>query len=100
MLIAVASASPAGSDSSIVLQGFRGEQPVSIVIHFAAIAELRAAVTGSNQVASGVIAGALTEDRVVIEHCAGAAPPIGLFRTQPAGWPTVTEPDVKQVQAA
>jgi TonB family protein len=97
MLIAVASASPAGS---ITLEGFRGGQPVSIEVHFAAIAELRAAVSGGHEVASGLIGGALSEDRIAIEHCFANGVPIGLFRTQPAGWPAVTEPDLKRIQAA
>jgi len=100
MLIAVASASPAGSDSSIVLEGFRGGQAVSIAVAVSAISELRAAVSGGVEVASGLIGGVLSEDRIAIEHCFANGVPIGLFRTQPAGWPAVTEPDLKRIQAA
>jgi hypothetical protein len=99
MLIAVASAPSAGSAGSIALEGTRAGQPVSIVIHFAAIAELRAAVTGGQEIASGLIGGVLAEDRIAIEHCFANGGPIGLFRTQPAGWPAVTEPDLKRIQA-
>jgi hypothetical protein len=84
------------AENSIVLQGLRNGQPVSVTIRYSAIQEVRAAVKRPDEVASGVIVGALAEDRIVIGG--GAARSIGLFRTQPAGWPAVTEPDCERLR--
>jgi hypothetical protein len=112
MLIAVATSetavtraaqAPAVEPNSIVLEGLRAGQPCSITIEFAAIAELRAMVDGPHEVASGSVRGMLAEDRIVLAHCAAASAKedvIGLFRTQPAGWPSETEPDAKRLEAA
>lgn len=71
-------------------------------MHFAAIQEVRAVVKDRPETASGTIGGALAGNRVTIERCTpGAAEPapIGVFRTQTAGWPSVTESDVKRLRA-
>jgi hypothetical protein len=85
----------------IVLQAKSGDSPISITLHYAAIRELRGCVKPGLG-ASGLLFGRRTEDSAEIEHCsataAGVTPPIGLFRTQAAGWPVVTEEDCRRVQ--
>jgi hypothetical protein len=111
ILTAVATTNPAVTpataapalENSILLEAVRDGEPFSVTIHFAAIQELRSMVTGGHEVASGQLRGLLAEDCLTIEHCdigASKTPPVGLFRTQPAGWPSVTEPDCQRMQAA
>ena len=89
------------AETFIVLEGRRGEQAVSITVRYDAIQELRSFVKNPQEVASGLLTGSLAAEAIVIEHCSAAgANPIGIFRTQPAGWPAITEPDCKRLRTA
>jgi hypothetical protein len=100
--VAAAQSSPT-TDNSIVLEARRGDRPVSISIHYGAIEELRACMGSAVESATGLLFGRYLEDSAVIEHCSTtprAQAPIGIFRSQPAGWPGITAPDCKRLQAS
>jgi hypothetical protein len=85
----------------IVLDAERANRNVSITIHYDAIQELRACLTDGNNSASGILLGRDAEEAIVIEHAAAvsSSQPVGLFRTQPAGWPAITQPDLERIRA-
>jgi hypothetical protein len=85
----------------IVLEAERANRNVSITIHYDAIQELRACLTEGGNSASGILLGRDAEEAIVIEHAAPASSsqPVGLFRTQPAGWPAITEQDLERIRA-
>ena len=88
--------------TSIVLEAERANRIISITIHYGAIQELRACLNAPNHSAGGILLGSDTGDAVVIEHAAPASSSqaaIGLFRSQPAGWPAITQQDLERLRA-
>ena len=88
--------------NSIVLEAERANRIISITIHYGAIQELRACLKAPNHSACGILLGRDAEDAIVIEHAAPASSPqsaVGLFRTQPAGWPAITQQDLERIRA-
>ncbi len=106
MLIAVASVEQsllADTGASIVLEARRGEETIAITVRYAAIVELRGLVKAADVTASGVLLGRCGKDAATIDHCSTAVKAqraIGAFRTQPGGWPLLTEADLKAIQSS
>jgi len=86
-----------------MLEARRGDRVVAITVRFGAIQELRDRVTAQSETASGLLFGRCLADAITIDSCtAGEQPraPVGAFRTQPGGWPEVTESDCQTIQTA
>jgi hypothetical protein len=91
-------------DAAVVLEARRGDRVAPITLQYAAVRELRGLIESPHSPGTGLLLGQYSENAASIAHCVpegnAPAPPIGLFRTQPGGWPVLTEADCIRVQSS
>src|ERR1044071_7068767 len=87
---------PQASDA-VVLEGRRGGRTIPVALRYEAIHQIRGLLSAPGGELSGTLFGAFTADGIAIEP--RGERPIGFFRAQPGGWPSLTEADRKKMRS-
>jgi hypothetical protein len=82
----------------VTLEARRGHRTIPLTLHYAAIRQIREALEAPDTDHNGSVFGAFTADAIAIQPAAEGEKPIGLYRAQPGGWPSLTEADRKKMR--